>query len=323
MTFFQLPSCFTLPQRRQEVIEADVDDDKCQECSVPLQRKDVQTKICPRCGLESASESENSLYTHDSAKSYNCGNTTHIPFKVVGNTVSAIMQNNLMRRISDYPAYKTRRITNKVMKWVLQVPDECDNIPLTVVTETVRAYCELQEENKLVKRAGGLDAVLAYIIYNKCAELGVPRKPKTIVSITGISDNQLSDGERTIDKLKGQTIIDETITDSCSDYIELYFEKLNIEYNERHRGFVTDLIANSRLDKIRTPGNSAIMTTRCAGSIYILASQIGLGITKEDIEFHCNIAKGTFMRFVVMITTHKEKKCIRKVFDQYEVPHLA
>ncbi len=323
MTFVSLPSCFELPQVEDVPIhDSQTDDSKCPMCCVELQREDTQHKICPSCGLKVNSESETVTFTYDIAHSYNCGANSHIHFKVVGCTPSARIQNSLIKRVSDYNTLKQARIRNKILKWVNQTPDDVDSIPISVVDETTHAYCELQEENKLVKRAGGLDAVLSYIIYCKCAEMHAPRKHKTIVQITGIQDNQMSAGEKTIDKLKDQTVI-EHIDDSCEDYIEMYFEKLNIENNARYKGFVADLIHNSRLEKINTKDNTSIMTTRCAGSIYILCKQLSLNVTKQDIETNCNIAKGTFMRFVAMILTHQQKKCIKKVFTKYDVPIMC
>ncbi len=323
MSFFKPPSCFEVPQVcENHTSELDIDDEKCPECCVMYQLKDAQTKVCPQCGVEIDFESENSLYTHDATHSYNCGSSSHMPFKVNGVTKSAMLQNSLMKRVSDYETLKRRKIYNKIMKWVVQVPDECVSIPISIVNETVNAYCELQEENKLVKRAGGLDSVLAFIIHNKCSHAGTPRDYKHIVKLAGIQDSQLSAGERAIDKLKDQTIIEDVVKDECVDYVEVFFEKLGIECNDRYKGFVVDLVRNSRLEKINTKDNTSIMTTRCIGSIYILSTQLKLGVPKEDFEVKCSIAKGTFMRFVSMISTHMEKKCIKKVFAKYDIPPL-
>ena len=295
----------------------------CEDCNVPLLRNNTQMCVCGSCGLEVYWEIDHSLYTNNMATSYNCGGQSHIYFKVNGMTKSAHLQNSLMMGVSNSSALKKKRIRAKIMKWIIQVPDEDDSIPLNVVDETVEAYCDLQAEQKLVKRSESLNSVLAYILYNKCIELGVPRKPKVITKIAGVSDNQISAGGKVIGSLCGQTVIKEiSSNDEYIDYIDQYFEKLGICEND-DKEFVHDLIISSLIDKIRDVNNSSIPTTRVAGAIYILCQQRGYSVGRDDIEKQCCIAKSTFNRFINMITLNAEKKCIRKVFEKHGIKSLS
>lgn len=318
-----LPDVFYAPPVRDLDVNLSVDHTVCDDCCIKMQRRNSQFCICPSCGIEIRNEIEIDYYSNDLLLAYNSNNSS-VSLKITGTTKASRIQNNkLMGLTSEYDVLKARRVLQKINAWVYQVDSSEDSIPMNVQVAAADAYGQFQHDDMLVKRAGGLNAVLSDLIYIKGIEMGVPRKPKVITNITGIEDSQLSSGDKIIREMSQKGIIDIPSGGGLSsDYVDQYFEKLNIEEYSKYKTFVTDLIVASSIDKIKNAGNSARTTTRCAGALYILCQQLKLPITRDQISNECNISKSTFARFVNMIVDNKNKKCIRKVFKQHDVPTL-
>lgn len=295
----------------------------CEVCNTAMSRKDAQCCICYTCGLEYDIELiDSESYSGDILHSYNATDNSHVAFKIVGSCKSAHAQNvKLMGMTSEYNIVRTRRILQKINAWIYQI--EGDTIPSSVCRDTAETYSKLQESEFLVKRAGGLNGVLASLLYNKCIEHGVPKKPKIIASITGIQDNQLSDGDRILRQMANKGVL--KIPDGYgeyTDFIDQYFEKLDINEHANYKQFVIDLIEVSDVSYIKIGTNSARPTTRCAGCIFILCQQLKLHISRDRIAEECNISKSTFARFVNMIEEYKNKKFIKDVFIKHSIPRL-
>ncbi len=213
ITLDGLPT-FKLPTKGLETfLESDDDSDSeyvdklksagdpiCQTCSIKMQRKSSQYCICPSCGMELECEIiDSEQYSGDLTHSYNATDESYVSFKVTGACKSVHAQNvKLMGTTSDYNNIRTRRVLQKINAWLYQI--DGDSIPSNVCRDTAETYSRLQESENLVKRAGGLNGVLASLLYNKCIEHGIP-KPKVIATITGIQDNQLSEGDKILRQL--------------------------------------------------------------------------------------------------------------------------
>lgn len=296
----------------------------CIECDTKLVRKDTQYCVCPKCGLQCENDIVVDHYSNDIMCSYNNNGQSHISFKVVGHSTSAKIQNNkLMGFTSEYSILKEKKIQEKLNKCIYQINDNEDSVPQNVIDETARKYSQLQDSEEIVKRAGGLSAILASLMYNNCIELNVPRKPKTIVNIFGIQDKQLSEGDKMLRRLAQNGALD--IPTGCgeyTDYIDQYFEKLKLDKYNEYKAFILELIDATSIDKIRVLNNTARPTTRCAGALSILCDRLNIPITKDQISVECDISKSTFMRFILMVEAHKNNAVIANIFKKYKVPEL-
>jgi transcription initiation factor TFIIIB Brf1 subunit/transcription initiation factor TFIIB len=159
------------------------------------------------------------------------------------------------------------------------------------------------------------------LIAYKCVEFGVPRKPKDIIAAMDIRDHQLSQGNKILKKfLKTGSLELVDGHGEYTDFVDQYFEKLNIEKYNKYKPFIIDLINATNINKIKTANNSARPTTRITGSVYILCESLKIpNVTRDDIAKKCNISKSTFMRYVDLVVSNKNKKCVKEVFKKYKL----
>ena len=317
-----LLSKFSLPDEFPEEKFVDNDITICSDCCIKLQRKNSIYCVCPNCGLEKKYETQYESYSNDITHSYNCSNNSHVLFKISGCTRTSRAQNNKLMGLTSEPSLlKEKRVLRIVKNRIYQVPDDHDSVPMDVIEAAAKTYSNLQHSDALVKRAGGLESVLSSLIAYKCVEFGVPRKPKDIIAAMNIRDHQLSQGNKILKKfLKIGSLELVDGHGEHTDFVDQYFEKLNIEKYDKYKPFVIDLINATNINKIKSTNNSARPTTRIAGSVYILCESLKIpNVTREDIAKKCNISKSTFMRFVDLVMDNKNKKCVKKIFKKYNI----
>lgn len=319
-----LPKGFTVSTdddvEEQLIVE---NESKCSDCKVLLQRQNHNSNVCPECGRLYDSIVESEGFSTEVSNGYNVSNNAHVAFKVVGYGPSVYAQNLvLFKNGSDYSVIRRKKIADRIAAWLYQAGSDM-HLPQNVQQAAADMYEELQEKGGVVKRSGVLDGLLAACLYYKCIEANIPKKPKIIAQIAQIRDNQLSEGDKMLCEYAQQGII--TIPNSygnSDEYVDQYFERLGIEEYNTYQPFVNELIEYSGVKYIKCKGNSTRPTTRCAGAIYILCKQLKLNISKDTIADKCKISKPTFIRFINMITTHKDNEHIVAVFKKYDIPQL-
>lgn len=299
----------------------------CLDCNAPLMRSTHTHAVCTHCGKEVESEiqSDKPIMLTTS-------------FRIAGTTrfVGGVTQRT---EPGADRTVREGRIVERLLRREAQFKNMEDSIPPSALKRVAALYVEIQDNEAVVKRAGGLMALLTILIYNVCIELGVPKKPKMITQLTGVKDSQLSKGESQLRKLVTSGCV--KIPEGCgsySDFIDQYLYKLGIAPQHEVAGsdengsyiriimckdFCIDLINATQNKKIPDSGNSARPTTRCAGVICILAKQLKLDVNRDMISEKCMISKSTFARFVNMVVTHREKPFVRRVFVNHHVPELT
>jgi transcription initiation factor TFIIIB Brf1 subunit/transcription initiation factor TFIIB len=310
---------------------------QCLDCNIQLQRLDGKICICSNCGREYQIDDINIDEAIDAA-SY-CSASSIV--RVVGKHKSVYPQNKSLLSINNnYDVIKAKKTLAKINSWVYQLDSE-DNIPLSIIEAAADRYSNLQLTNGIVKRSNNLKGILAALIYNICIEQHIPKKPKVIANIANITEKQLSIGCKMLREISQinvdantnvpDTFIPDTllntdnIIDKSSeyiDYIDQYFEKLNIEDNPNYKNFIVELINATNIDKIKISLNTARPSTRCAGAIFILCDQLKLNITRDKIADECNISKSTFSRFINMVNSNQNNE-IRDIFIKYNIPLLS
>jgi len=297
---------------------------KCPVCEIDLQRKDNMTCICVNCGYETLNEAAHDEYSIDVAQSYSTQNNTTMRVHSV-TPMGKKLNNILMGATSGTHNQKGKRVLDKISKWLYQASDEI--IPNAVASAAVESYIKIQTSDGVVKRGGKLNGILAALIYDECVKHGIPRKPRTIATIAGISETQLSEGRKELLKLsRTGTIILSEGGGEAYQFIQQYFERLGLQEYDHYKGFLLELINATSMEKIRMSSNTARTSTRCAGVLCILCTQLGIKkdnpITRDTISEVCEISKSTFIRFIAMVQAYKNEPEIVEIFERYEVPKL-
>ena len=301
-------------------IESLDDENYCYTCNMQLKRKDYITCVCNGCGMQKTSELDNGEFSYDVMNGYSSNTTMRIASVT---QVGKYMNHTLMGLGCDNKQQRIKRITDKVINKVYQSKD--DSIPIYIVNSVVEDYIKIQEENNLVRRGDRLSGLLAALLYNKCVIERIPRKPKTITNIFNISDTVLSEGAKELHALASHSaaIILPEHGGEIENFVNQYFEKLSLNAYDEYKGFVVELINETTNDKIVVSSNASRNTTRCAGAICILCSQLKLKhITRDIIANVCLISKSTFSRYISLVNAHKAKPEIDSIFDKYNVPKL-
>lgn len=144
-------------------------------------------------------------------------------------------------------------------------------IPESIINMASLMYHQIQQY--CIKRGDVRLGTMAACVYRICKKEGIIRKPSEIASIFKISQSELSNGEKTIDKFISQGILTEEYKhneerDNIKSYLERYFECLHIPH--RYLRFTTKLIKISIKYNIAA---SSVTSSKCAGAIHVLTSR--------------------------------------------------
>jgi len=288
----------------------------CNDCNKPLLRKNSIFCICIDCGLEIRDEADHSFTSNDFDKSVSYSSST---LRIKGFTREARAQNNrLMGCTSAMRDNKKQKILAFLQSKIFQIRPGSDTIPQHIINDVADTYSNLQTEEKLVKRAGGLEGVLCALLYNSCIEHNIPRKPHTITEIMGVSGVYLSMGDKVLRTYAcNPVVLLPNGYGSDNAFINQYFEKLNINKYDKYKPFINELIEETQLEKIPIKDNNTRPTTRIAGALFILVEELGLDLTRDDVARECSISKSTITRYINLVNTYKEKKEIAELFAKY------
>lgn len=318
---------------------------KCEECDEEMYKSPAQMAyICPGCGkideiVGSSCELEFGAEAggNDVVNNYNTSNDSAAPVRIVGPN-AYMYQKKLVSSTSNYKKTQKRTTIDQMITTVYQY--QGDKIPDYVVREAAEFYYEVQQHR--IKRGDVRKGAMAACLYRKCKQHKITRKPKEIAQIFGIQQSELSNGEKILDELEACGALSKSATVTVSDdddaqmmsFLNQYFEKLNIPNDDgaitghpNYRYFAERLIRFTRKYHIAM---SSVMSSTCAGAVYIIASRCKeLNIKRDMIERECQISKSTFSRFSeevkkFMSSTDPERERPRrrliKVFKENRIP---
>ena len=291
----------------------------CEKCDLDMAKYE-QDYRCENCGIMEPingdeTDGAKEYYSNGGSSranmgSYNTSDRSAAPLRIVGKGAYAL-QRRLISNSSSYKVQQKKATEDELKKVMYAIPD--NQIPKDVVLEAAGLYYELQQHE--IRRGDVRRGTLAACLYRKCKEKGIDRKPKTIADMFEIDQNDLSCGEKILDKLaakhlinvpRSQTYYD--VNDRASSFTNRYFEVLEISGDHQdYKAFVTDLI---RFTCEKHVAESSIISSKCAGAIYILTNRRPeLDISKETIQKACEISKSTFIRFVRQVDQALKTYC--------------
>jgi transcription initiation factor TFIIIB Brf1 subunit/transcription initiation factor TFIIB len=272
---------------------------------------------------------------------YNTSDSSAAPVCITGPN-SYAFQKKLISSTSNYKKQQHRNTIEQMVQIMYQYTGP--KIPANIVKQSADFYYQIQQY--CIKRGDVRKGTMAACLYRKCIKNGISRKPKEIADMFGIPQSELSNGEKILDSLfaqgalgDGAAATPEIITSESAgvnqfyfkdqvqmnSFLARYFESLNVP--EIYMEFAQRLIKFTEKYHI---ADSSIMSSKCAGTIYILSLRVSnLNIKRTDIESECNISKSTFSRFSQGIfnflsctepALKKVRSRLRRIFKKNNVP---
>lgn len=326
------------------------------ECGGLIQKRDDDT-VCIACGIVENIVGYEDSGSNSSMSSYNTSSESANPIRVVG-PGGQQFQKRLVCDTGDYS--KTRmRDTLVQMQQLTQAYKKCQ-FPTNIVKEAAMLYYKIQTSGE-IKRGDVRIGAMMICLMKICCKYGIYKKRTMFAEIGKINMNDLSEGEKLLNRLisdgkihrdefepLGIQIRDENriqgylmqhfITLGIPLPPDIYQDQLGsgnhpkVQYSDKlqYYMFVKRLVDFTVKFKV---AENNVQYSKCAGAIYILSSRCPeLGITPELISSECKISKSTFKKFYNVIndllTTTDEKKQRLKaklvhLFHKYGVPTSA
>lgn len=296
----------------------------------------------------STAENGNGNGSSDIINSYNTSDTSATPIRISG-PGGYIYQKKLVSSTSNYKKTQKKNTNDQMINCVYQYKGSTP--PKNVVLEAAELYYNVQQH--CIKRGEVRKGTMAACLYRICIIHNITRKPKEISDIFGIPQSELSNGEKILDdlvasgliKIKeggGLNIQQQTGLINQDDkqmhaFLNRYFESLNIPIDDdgvipvgrpNYKEFACKLIRFTIKYRI---AESSIMSSKCAGVVYILSTKRKeLQIKRDMIEQECSISKSTFSRFSQAVfgvlnseddtKNVKVKSRLRNLFKKYQIP---
>jgi transcription initiation factor TFIIIB Brf1 subunit/transcription initiation factor TFIIB len=286
---------------------------KCEGCGIEMYKSSLEY-ICEECGrIREIVGGDVDIAEHggtEGINDYNTSSNSAAPVRISG-PHSYTYQKKLIRSTSNYKKQQKRNTRDQINSIMHQYKGL--KLPINIIEQSSDLYYLVQQF--CIKRGDVRRGTMAACVYRICKNNGLTRKPKEISEIFGIPQDELSNGEKILDELYANGSLgttNETLADASNynpsskvnqfyfrenedrdSFLSRYFELLNIP--DTYMIFTQDLIKFTVKYKI---AESSIMSSKCAGTIYILAMKIPeLEIKRDDIERSCSISKSTFSRF--------------------------
>lgn len=281
----------------------------CVNCNKHMNVDINNMYICIECGYIKNMITENTSY-EVSTTNYNTNNTFYMPIKCVG-PLSYSYQKCIRNNTSEYKKIQENNIKNKILHFNYNY--EKINIPKNIISVAIDQYKKIRN-NKHVYRGDILNGIICGLIYYECLKESIAINPKDIANWAGISENNMSKGDKIIKILQDDGVL--TIPENENmeyDFIKSYLIKLNIDH--KYLTFLYDLLQNINMYKICNI-NSRI-STKTAGLVYLIIKCENLDISVEDISTEFGICISTFKTYYTNVMKHKE--IITPVFEKYEI----
>lgn len=333
----------------------------CIDCNGKMFRS-LRGMECEKCGKIEDDigndidiiNSENGNGSSDIVNSYNTSDTSATPIRISGPN-NYIYQKKLVSSTSNYKKTQKKNTNDQMINYVYQYKGSTP--PKNVVLEAAELYYSVQQH--CIKRGEVRKGTMAACLYRICIIHNITRKPKEISDIFEISQSELSNGEKILDELVASGLIkikdinsmntqssNLSITQSGLNinqddkqmhaFLNRYFESLNIPVDEdgfipidrpNYKEFSCKLIRFTKKYRI---AESSIMSSKCAGVVYILSTKRKeLQIKRDMIEKECSISKSTFSRFSQSVfgvlnsdelLYKKVKNRLKNLFKKYQIP---
>jgi transcription initiation factor TFIIIB Brf1 subunit/transcription initiation factor TFIIB len=289
--------------------------------------------LCEMCGrIDDDNYDTDKIEYHSD---YNTSSTSAAPVCITG-PGSYMFQKKLISNTSNYKKQQKRNTIDQIENIIYQYKGP--KPAQYVVREAAELYYQVQQH--CIKRGDVRKGTMAACLYRKCKKYSIDRKPKEIADMFGIPQSELSNGEKILDQLfaegrlggRNDSTYEASINqfyfseqEQMNSFLSRYFECLVIP--EQYLIFAQRLIRFTIKYHI---AESSIMSSKCAGTIYLLSIRLPhLNIKRNIIEQECRISKSTFTRFSQSIIAYlkssdvqykKARSRLRRIFKKNSIP---
>jgi hypothetical protein len=200
--------------------------------------------------------------------------------------------------ITELLAYRQNQCPDiQISKDVLRaVADQYNLIQKLVIEHTGEDDNENDRvDKKFVKRASVKHEILAGLIHFEGIRVKKIRKKKDIAIFMGLLTYGFPHGEDILRNLEAEGLIDLPVNEEhIIGYVDRYLDALGME-QQSYINFITEIVERSEEKKI---GMTSQLSSKIVGVIWILITQLNLGIAAQDVEKATdNTKKNTFMKF--------------------------
>jgi transcription initiation factor TFIIIB Brf1 subunit/transcription initiation factor TFIIB len=282
----------------------------CINCNIQIYNNINNLYTCKNCGFIKHITTDNNEY-EASSENYNTNNNYNIPIKCVGPN-SYNYQKCLRNNTTEYNTVQSLHIKNKLFK--LNYNTKKLSISKNIIINVIEKYKQIRTNCK-VYRGDILKGILGSLIYYECIKEKIIRKPREIALWCGISESNLSKGDKILKELNEYNVIDiyKGIQKNNleKDYIISYLKRLKL--NEDYLDFIYELLIHINTNKI---GNlNSRISTKVSSLIYLLILIEKLNITIENISDEFDISISTVK--IYYNTLHKNKNKFLEIFNKY------
>jgi transcription initiation factor TFIIIB Brf1 subunit/transcription initiation factor TFIIB len=270
--------------------------------------------FCPNCGLETLVIDDNNKYSFSIEKDHNVSNNSFMSFIIVGKN-SYCYHRSFLKTCANYSSF--RKNTNRKDFYNCNYQYEGKKIPKNVIKFAIELFSKIKENN-YVFRGNGKKGVMGACLFYSCVMNHITKTPREIASIMEIEERFLSQGDRIVQELNENNIINiPTILRPLNDYLDQFLPALSID--AKYKKFVSDIIDRAEKKNIHILNDSRT-TTKCIGAIFLLINRVKAlnHITKDQIVKECSISKSTFIRYYNLLMANY--KVIKPVFKRHRIP---
>lgn len=298
----------------------------CDDCNV-LMESDINNSLtCKICGYIKNISTENNEY-EPSMNGYNTNSNFHIPIKCIG-TNSFQYQKQLRNSTSQYSIVQETNLRRKLER--LNFKSISIFIPKNIIEKVVSQYKLIRETDK-IHRGDIFNGIIGSLIYYECLTAGIIRKHKEISDWYGITENDLSKGDKIVRVLEEKKIIQLPIyQNNNTKYIESYLKRAGVDINYRY--FMEELL---EIIEDRKIGNhNARLSTKVSAILFIVIistkvhteHKFSAGrldstpeLSADYISKEFSISISTFKSFYTDINKNKEIQVIKELCQKYGI----
>lgn len=234
----------------------------CEDCNVLMDSDINNTLTCRVCGFIKNITTENNEY-EPSMNGYNTNSNFHIPIKCIGNNAFQY-QKQLRNSTSQYSIVQESNLRRKLEK--LNFKSTTIFIPKNIIEKVISQYKLIRETDK-IHRGDIFNGIIGSLIYYECLTAGIIRKHKEISDWYGITENDLSKGDKIVRVLEEKKIIRLPIYENNNiKYIESYLKRAGVDLNYKY--FMEEML---EIIEDRKIGNhNARLSTKVSAILFIV-----------------------------------------------------
>lgn len=290
----------------------------CKDCNSKLIEDPIKRiKVCDKCGIVEKFTATK-LSNNDFMNNYNSLDSSAWLVKVYGknsykNNRHLCASNLDYRKMQKYNTRKQLEIINNNSK-------NC-KFSKAILNETAELFYKIQrnETKKIVRRGNGRKGLLGACLDSVLSKNKIARKPREIAKYIGVVEAYISKADKLLHMLHNAGEIELVLEkDEISSFINQYFMILKLD--KKYLEFCKSIVKISEESTELKGDNNSRISTKAAGIIYILSTQVSLGINHNDISKKCNISYPTFVRFAKYIERNKDNEQIKQVFKDHNIP---